>query len=63
LPHELDLARLTTENDGVIKLQQYLEYAKNFGKFQEAASSQGAVELNDFEESIKQALESRGLKS
>jgi len=62
LPHELDLARLTTQNGGVIKLQQYLEYAKNCGKFPEIASSEGAVELNDFEESIKQALELRGLK-
>lgn len=62
LPHELDLARLTTANDGVVKLQQYLEYAKNGGRFPEVSSGQGAVELNDFEESVKQALEARGLK-
>ena len=45
-----------------MKLQQYLEYAKSGGRFTEAATSQGTVELNDFEEAVKQALESRGLQ-
>ncbi len=61
LPHELDLAKLSTGRDGVVKLQQYIEYSRNGGRFSEVVNSQGAVELNDFEEAVKNALESKGL--
>ncbi len=61
LPHELDLARLTTGSEGVRRLQEYLEYAKNGGRFSEVATGHGTVELNDFEEAVKQGLESHGL--
>ena len=59
LPHQLELARLTTGNIGVSSLKEYMEYAYSGGKFQESVSSTGTPE-SEFEIWVKGALESRG---
>lgn len=61
LPHELDLARVTTGHAGVAALQKYLEYAKNGGTFSEETYGSGIAE-SDFELSVKDALEAHGYK-
>ena len=59
MPHELDLSRLTTGKQGVIKLQRYLEYAHR-GEFAAEATGYGEAE-NDFEEAVRKALVDAGL--
>lgn len=59
LPHQLDLAKVTTGHAGVLALYNYLEYAKNGGIFQEKVRGPGTPE-SDFEIAVKEALESRG---
>lgn len=61
LPHELDLARVTTGHAGVAALQKYLEYAKNGGTFSEETYGSGVAE-SDFELSVKDALDSHGYR-
>lgn len=60
LPEQLDLARLTTNNQGVIKLQRCLEYART-GRFMAEAAGIGSPE-SEFEEAVRAALEREGLK-
>lgn len=59
-PHQLDLARLTTQNQGVIKLQRYLEYAHR-GEFVPDTAIRGGPE-SEFEEAVGAALVRAGLK-
>lgn len=61
LPHQIDLARLTTGSKGVAVLQQYLQYAYDGGHFPTKTSGTGEPE-SEFEEDVKERLEARGLK-
>jgi len=62
LPHQLDLARLTTKHKGgVIFLQKYLEYAQQSGKFSADTTSTGEPET-EFEEAVKVSLENQGFQ-
>lgn len=60
LPHQIDLARLTTGSKGVAVLQQYLQYAYDGGHFPTKTSGTGEPE-SEFEEDVKERLEARGL--
>ena len=59
LPHELDLAKLTTDNRGVVELQRYLQYAHG-GPTAPEATAGGEPEA-DFEEAVKRELEEAGM--
>lgn len=61
LPHQMDLARLTTGNMGVKALRDYLEYAYKGGVFPERITGTGSPE-SEFEIWVMNALQSRGYK-